>query len=116
MDRREKTDFILEQVELCIEKGDYTQAGILSRKISTKYLKQEEVSDLKLKFYDQQITLAKRESKYLDVCKHYREVYDTDVVLKDDAKLKSVGAARIAFSDCVNELARFLNASFTMSS
>ena len=37
MDRREKTEFILEQVSLCIEKGDWTQAGILSRKISTRY-------------------------------------------------------------------------------
>ena len=37
MERREKTEFILEQVALCIEKGDWTQAGILSRKISTKY-------------------------------------------------------------------------------
>lgn len=37
MERREKTEFILEQVALCIEKGDWTQAGILSRKINTKY-------------------------------------------------------------------------------
>ena len=37
MERREKTEFILEQVALCIEKGDWTQAGILSRKIGTKY-------------------------------------------------------------------------------
>ena len=37
MTRREKTEFILEQVALCIEKGDWTQASILSRKISTRY-------------------------------------------------------------------------------
>jgi 26S proteasome regulatory subunit N5 len=37
MKRREKTEFILQQVKLCIEKGDWMQAGILSRKISTKY-------------------------------------------------------------------------------
>lgn len=38
MSRREKVEFILAQVGLCIENGDWTQAGILSRKISTKYL------------------------------------------------------------------------------
>jgi len=38
MERREKTEFILAQVALCIETGDWTQAGILSRKVSTKYL------------------------------------------------------------------------------
>lgn len=38
MERREKTEFILDQVALCIESEDWTQAGILSRKISTKYI------------------------------------------------------------------------------
>lgn len=90
MDRREKTEFILEQVELCIERGDFTQAAILGRKISTKYLNNPEVSDLKLKFYDQQIQLAKQDEKYLDVCKHYRAVYDTPSVVEDPLKLKSV--------------------------
>jgi 26S proteasome regulatory subunit N5 len=37
MKRREKTEFILDQVGLCIDKGDWTQAAILSRKISTRY-------------------------------------------------------------------------------
>jgi 26S proteasome regulatory subunit N5 len=42
MERREKTEFILEQVALCIENEDWTQAGILSRKISTKYLSRKQ--------------------------------------------------------------------------
>ncbi|KAF8419648.1 PCI domain-containing protein [Tirmania nivea] len=90
MERREKTEFILEQVELCLEKSDYTQAGILSRKISTKYLAGPDVSDLKLKYYDQQIQLAKQDDKYLDCCKHYRQVYDTPSVLEDPQKLRKV--------------------------
>lgn len=90
MERREKTEFILEQVELCLEQGDYQQAGILSRKISTKYFAQKDVSDLKLKYYDQQIQLAKQDDKYLDACKHYRQVYDTPSVLEDPQKLRNV--------------------------
>ncbi|MCJ1341281.1 hypothetical protein MMC09_006577 [Bachmanniomyces sp. S44760] len=113
MARREKTEFILEQVSLCIEKGDWTQAGILSRKISTKYFarkprkapeqiekerkereetersrsvddppveKEDDVTDLKLRYYEQQITLAKHDDKYLEACKHYRQVLDTESV------------------------------------
>ncbi|KAF3941440.1 hypothetical protein ABW19_dt0208275 [Dactylella cylindrospora] len=90
MERREKTEFILEQVGLCIEKGDWTQAAILSRKISTKFLKDKSVSDLKLRYYEQQITLAKHEDKYLDACKHYWEVYDTDEVQEDPTKWQAV--------------------------
>ena len=121
MDRREKTEFILAQVALCIENGDWTQAGILSRKISTRYLsrkpkktaeqlekeqkerekkkargeevseeKEDDVTDLKLRYYEQQIILAKHEAKYLDVCKHYRQVLDTEAVEQDSQKLRAV--------------------------
>jgi hypothetical protein len=110
MTRREKTEFILQQVALCIQKGDWTQAGILSRKISTRYFQrrpkktpeqlekdqkereekektrsaddppiepEDDVTDLKLRYYEQQITLAKHDDKYLEACKHYRQVLDT---------------------------------------
>ncbi|PHH90824.1 hypothetical protein CDD83_2578 [Cordyceps sp. RAO-2017] len=118
MDRREKTEFILAQVALCIESGDWTQAGILARKISTRYLarkpkktaeqlekekkelekkkargeevaeeKPDDTTDLKLRYYEQQIILAKHDDKYLDVCKHYRQVLDTEAVEEDPAKL-----------------------------
>jgi hypothetical protein len=121
MERREKTEFILAQVALCIEEEDWTQAGILSRKISTKYLSrkpkkteeqlekekkerekkrakgedipepiEDDVTDLKLRYYEQQITLAKHDDKYLDACKHYRQVLDTEAVEEDPLKLHSV--------------------------
>ncbi|EJP62217.1 26S proteasome regulatory subunit RPN5 [Beauveria bassiana ARSEF 2860] len=121
MDRREKTEFILAQVALCIESGDWTQAGILGRKISTKYLsrkpkktdeqlekeakerekkkargeevpeeKEDDTTDLKLRYYEQQIMLAKHEDKYLEVCKHYRQVLDTEAVEEDSSKLHPV--------------------------
>lgn len=125
MERREKTEFILEQVSLCIEKGDWTQAGILSRKISTKYFarkpfrtpdqiekdkkeqeekeknrsvddpplaKEDDVTDLKLRYYEQQITLAKHDDKYLDACKHYRQVLDTQSVENNPDQLHAVCA------------------------
>lgn len=117
MARREKVEFILAQVALCIEVGDWNQAAILSRKISTKYLArkpkktpeqlekerkdkekrgeeaeaEEDVTDLKLRYYEQQIILAKHDDKYLDVCKHYRQVLDTEAVENDPAMLKPVG-------------------------
>lgn len=126
MERREKTEFILAQVALCIENDDWTQAGILSRKISTKYLSrkpkksaeqlekekkerekkrakgedipepvEDDVTDLKLQFYEQQITLAKHEDKYLEACKHYRQVLDTELVEEDSSKLHPVRSRQL---------------------
>lgn len=127
MSRREKVEFILAQVALCIEIGDWTQAGILSRKISTRYLarkpkktpeqlekekkerekkpkpeeeeaptEEEDLEELKLQYYSQQITLAKHDGRYLDVCKHYRQVLDTETVEQDPEKLRAVWTLRSA--------------------
>ena len=123
MSRREKTEFILEQVSLSIENDDWTQAGILSRKISTRYFarrpkkspeqlekeekeraeaektrrpedppieKPDDVTDLKLRYYEQQITLAKHDDKYLEVCKYYRQVLDTESVENNATQLHAV--------------------------
>lgn len=131
MERREKTEFILEQVNLCIEKGDWTQAGILSRKIGTKFFarkpkrtpeliekakkereekeknrsmddppleKEDDVTDLKLRYYEQQITLAKHEDKYLDACKHYRQVLDTESVEENPEQLHAVSDPRSMYN------------------
>jgi hypothetical protein len=145
MERREKTEFILAQVALCIEEEDWTQAGILSRKISTKYLSRkpkkteeqlekekkerekkrakgedipepidDDVTDLKLSYYEQQITLAKHDDKYLDACKHYRQVLDTEAVEEDPLKLHSV-----RIPDCsviYSNFSRSCKESSTMSS
>ena len=123
MSRREKTEFILEQVALCIQNDDWTQASILSRKISTRYFarkpkktaeqlekekkekeekdkkksedepepeKEDDVTDLKLRYYEQQITLAKHEDKYLEACKHYRQVLDTESIENNPEQLRAV--------------------------
>ncbi|OKL62993.1 hypothetical protein UA08_01954 [Talaromyces atroroseus] len=129
MSRREKTEFILEQVALCIERGDWTQASILSRKINKRYFarkpkktpeqlekeqkeyeerlktrasdepmpeKDESVEDLKLRYYEQQIILSKHDQNYLDTCKHYRDVLDTESVEEDPERLRAV-LARIVY-------------------
>ena len=41
MEKREKTDFILEQMRLCLLKKDFTRAQIISRKISTRFFEDE---------------------------------------------------------------------------
>lgn len=96
MERKEKTGFILEQVALCIEQGDFTQGTILSRKITTRYFndkksrEDQEIMDLKLRFYEQQIQIAKQDDKYLEACKHYRAILDTPSIEADASLQKQV--------------------------
>ncbi|KAJ3295369.1 26S proteasome non-ATPase regulatory subunit 12 [Borealophlyctis nickersoniae] len=90
MDKREKTDFILEQMRLCLAKKDYVRMQIISRKISTKFFADEANHDLKLRYYELMIQHAVHEGQYLNACKYYRQIYDTPSILKDDTKWSEV--------------------------
>jgi len=41
MDRREKLEFLLEQMRLCLAKHDYIRTQIISKKINTKAFEDE---------------------------------------------------------------------------
>lgn len=42
MDKREKVDFILEQMRLCLAKSDYIRTQIISKKINIKFFQDKE--------------------------------------------------------------------------
>jgi 26S proteasome regulatory subunit N5 len=88
MDMREKTEFILEQVELYIKKGDFIQALIISKKIVARYFDNLDVQDLKLRYYELMIQIGLHDGRYLDICKYYRSVYDTPSIIADEQRWK----------------------------
>jgi 26S proteasome regulatory subunit N5 len=99
MEKREKTDFFLEQMRLCLLKGDLVRSLIISRKIGTKFFSDEANTDLKLRYYELMIKLGTRENRYLDVCKYYRHVFDTKQIKEDDAQWPLVPFFFIFFFD-----------------
>ena len=42
MEKREKVEFILEQMRLCLAKKDYVRTQIISKKINTKYFEESD--------------------------------------------------------------------------
>ncbi|GAN08178.1 26S proteasome non-ATPase regulatory subunit 12 [Mucor ambiguus] len=89
MDKREKVDFILEQMRLCLAKSDYIRTQIISKKINTKFFQDKENEDLKLRFYDLMIQHALHEDQYLNVHKFYKQIYDSESIQEDEAKWKA---------------------------
>lgn len=77
MEKREKIEFLLEQMRICLLKGDFIRTQIISRKISIRAFEDEAFHDLKLKFYELMIKLDQHESSYFAVCKHFKQIYDT---------------------------------------
>lgn len=90
MEKREKTDFILEQFRLCMAKKDYSRAQIISRKISTKLFEDVTFGDLKLRFFNLMIQLSLQTDNYLKTCQNYRSLYDTQSVKDEETTWKQV--------------------------
>jgi 26S proteasome regulatory subunit N5 len=90
MERREKTDFILEQIRLSMAKKDFSRAASLSRKINIRFFQNAENHDLKIRFYELMIQHSVHSDEFLNTCKHYRQLYDTPSIKNDDKKWPDV--------------------------
>ena len=97
MDRREKVEFILEQMRLNVERSDFHRVNMLSRKIHTKFFEDEAQHDLKLLYYELMIKTGMHDDKPLDVCKYYREVRNTPRVQADEERSRDALRHAIIF-------------------
>ncbi|KAL1677453.1 hypothetical protein EV122DRAFT_214152 [Schizophyllum commune] len=82
MERREKTEFILEQMRLLIS-GEWVKVRVGGRKVNEEFLKEKENEDLKLKYYDLMIQHALNERDYLATAKYYEKVWQTPSIKED---------------------------------
>jgi len=83
---KEKTEYILEQMRLCLKKKDFVRAQIISRKINPKVFEAEDMDDLRIRFNQQMISYFLDGKKYLEVAKCYWEIFET--VKTDEEKLE----------------------------
>lgn len=87
---REKMEFILEQMELCILRGDFTQATILSRKILIKTLELEEYQDVKLEYYQLLIKIGLHNNEYLNITRYFMSIYEIESIKADETKWRPI--------------------------
>uniref|UniRef100_A0A0M3I2X7 PCI domain-containing protein n=1 Tax=Ascaris lumbricoides TaxID=6252 RepID=A0A0M3I2X7_ASCLU len=92
MDLKEKVEFLLEQMRLCVARKDFIRESILSKKISIRFFedKSDAVQELKLKYCDLMIKLGLNDSAYLDVYRLYRKIFDTPRIQADAAQSMQV--------------------------
>lgn len=85
LSKREKLDFILEQVRLMLAKGDRVRAYIVSKKVQRKMLEDDELQDLKIRFYRLMIEYHSREGDEapFELAQHYWAIYKTKCVQED---------------------------------
>lgn len=88
MERREKTEYILNQMRLVLAKKDFVRTQIISKKINPKLLESEDFQDLKIQYFEFMIRYWLHEKKFLDVAKCTLAIFNTPSVKEDEAKWK----------------------------
>ena len=95
MEKKEKVEFLLEQMRLCFQTKDYIRTQIISKKVSTKYFEEKDTEELKLRYYRQMIDLNLHHKDFLSVSKNFFEIYSTDCVKGEEEKWKEVCSTQI---------------------
>lgn len=97
MERREKTEYILNQMRLVLQKKDYVRTQIISKKLNPKLLDADDFQDLKIQYYEYMVKYWLHEKKFLDVSKCYQSIFNTASVQADDAKWKAALTAHALY-------------------
>ena len=78
-----KVDYILFQMQVLMEKGDYIRTLIVSNKIKRNHLDDEGFELLKVRFFKLMILYYLHEKNYLDISKSYKILYDFVKLVND---------------------------------
>jgi 26S proteasome regulatory subunit N5 len=86
MDKREKTEFILQQVRLCLDTSDFMRAWIVAKKINLKFFADGTLDDLKIRYY-QLVTRYHMHSKdTTELFRSFQSLHNTKAIREDDAR------------------------------
>ena len=84
--KREKIEFILEQMRLTLLKRDYVRAYIVSNKVKRSMLDEEGMSELKVKFYELLSRYHMKERDALELARCFHAIYSTVVAKGDEGE------------------------------
>ena len=112
MEKREKAEFLLEQVRLTLAQRDFVKAGILAAKMNKKVLDEAGFEDVRLRHYELLVALHTARHDALELCKDYQAVYGTRGLTSEPAKWQPALASVIvylALSPWSNEVSDLLH-------
>lgn len=82
MEYRMKTEYLLEQVRLCLLTKDYVRANIIAKKVDRKKL--EQLEDAKVVFYTQLLDYYTHEKDALELARSHLAIYKTPKIQENE--------------------------------
>mmetsp|Transcript_10211 Transcript_10211/g.20003 ORF Transcript_10211/g.20003 Transcript_10211/m.20003 type:complete len:467 (+) Transcript_10211:594-1994(+) len=77
MNKREKLDYLLEQVRLCLDKKDFVRALIIAKKVNRKTIEEGDLEDIKVRFYKLLIRYYSHEKDPLELARAHLAIFRT---------------------------------------
>lgn len=97
LSKKEKVEYILEQLRLTLAKKDYVRAAIVSGKINRKHL--AEMAHYKVRFFTLLAVLHRHEKNALELVKDYHAIYLTLMQEKEEERADDDDVAADAVPD-----------------
>lgn len=97
LSKKDKVEFILEQIRLVLAKKDYVRAYIVAGKISRKHLQEETMEEYKVRFFTLLAEYHRHEKDALELAKDYHSIYSTTHILADENLWKQALQATVLF-------------------
>jgi len=88
LSKREKVEFILEQMRLTLGKNDYVRAAIVAGKINRKAIQEEGMEAEKIKFFTLMTEYHRHEKDTFELAKDYHSIYSTSTIQADELQWK----------------------------
>jgi len=97
LSKREKVEFILEQMRLTLAKKDYVRSAIVAGKVSRKQLKEDNMEEYKVKFFTLMAELHRHDKDAFALAKDYHAIYSTPIIQKDEQKWMDALKSTVVF-------------------
>lgn len=97
LSKREKVEFILEQMRLTLGKKDYVRAAIVAGKVPKKHLQEENMEEYKVKYYTLMAEYHRHDKDAFSLAKDYHAIYSTPHILNDMQKWKEALESTVVF-------------------
>lgn len=117
MERREKAEYILNQMRVVLMKKDFVRLQIIAKKINPKLLEADDLQDLKYTYNEFMARYWLNEVKELEVCKCFQSILNTKNIQEEEVKWKPQMENFILYlilAPYSNEQADLLNKTLTM--
>jgi 26S proteasome regulatory subunit N5 len=88
MEKREKTEFLLEQVRLCLDKKDMVRTELIANKITQKVLDEPLLQDVRLAYYQLMVRYHTLKASDIDLARDHYAMYVTPGVGSWEASLR----------------------------